>query len=102
MAASCSRAEMLRRRDPEQGRAAYELAAAFCAQARVRVGALFDRLWDNTDDVDTKLARQVLAGDHTWLEAGVLDQSEGTGPWIAGWSAGPSEKENLLRLYGAD
>ncbi len=102
MAAACSRAEMLRKKDAEQGRSAYLLADAFCAQSRVRISALFDRLWDNTDDVDTELAKQVLAGDYTWLEAGVLDQSEGTGPWIAGWEPGPSEKENLLRLYGAD
>jgi hypothetical protein len=102
IAAVCARAEMLRQRDADQGRSAYQLADAFCAQSRVRIGELFDRLWDNTDDIDRDLAAQVLAGDHTWLEAGVLDQSEGTGPWIAGWSAGPSEKENLLRLYGAD
>ena len=47
----------------------------------------FDQLWRNTDDGDRELARKVLAGDYTWLEAGVLDQSEGTGPWIADASA---------------
>ena len=30
-------------------------------------------------------AASVLAGDLTWLEEGVLDPSEGTGPWIATW-----------------
>ena len=48
-------------------------------------------LWSNTDDADRRLAKGVLAGDYTWLEDGVLDQSEGTGPWIAPWSPGASE-----------
>lgn len=99
MAAVCSRAEMLRGEDAAQGTAAYDLADAFCEQARLRVESLFDRLWTNTDDGDTALAARVLKGDFTWLEAGVIDQSEGTGPWISGWSAGPSEHENLHRLY---
>jgi hypothetical protein len=42
----------------------------------------------------------VLKGDHAWLEAGVIDQSEGTGPWISAWEAGPSEKKNVWRPYG--
>jgi len=100
IAASCSRAEMLRQTDPEQGKAAYDLAEAFCEQSRLRVEELFARLWANTDDTDKRIADRVLDGDFTWLEAGVIDQSEGTGPWIASWSAGPSERENLLRLYG--
>ena len=100
MAACCSRAEMLRRTDPQQGQAAYDLAEAFCEQSRVRVEELFGRLWSNTDDTDKRIADRVLDGDFTWLEDGVIDQSEGTGPWIASWSAGPSERENLLRLYG--
>ncbi len=99
MAAACSRAEMLRVDDPEQGRTAYELADAFCRQSRLRVDELFDRLWKNTDDLDRRIAARVLDGDFTWLEAGVLDQSEGTGPWIAHWSAGPSERENVWRRY---
>jgi alkylation response protein AidB-like acyl-CoA dehydrogenase len=99
MSAACSRAEMLRSTDPAQGEAAYELADVFCKQARLRVEELFHRLWANTDDADRRLAERVLDGDHAWLEAGVLDQSEGTGPWIAAWDAGPSNRENLLRSY---
>jgi len=48
---------------------------------------------------DHVLARNVLAGDYEWLEAGVLDQSEGTGPWIADASPRASVKENLHRKY---
>lgn len=99
MAACCSRAEMLLRTHPEQGAAAFELAEAFCEQARVRVDEYFDQLWRNTDDGDHDLSRKVLAGDYAWLEAGVLDQSEGTGPWIGDASPGASTKENLHRNY---
>ncbi|TAP39462.1 acyl-CoA dehydrogenase family protein [Arthrobacter sp. S39] len=99
MAACCSRAEMMLHTAPEQAAGAYELAEAYCEQARVRVEEYFDQLWRNTDDGDHDLSRKVLAGDYTWLEAGVLDQSEGTGPWIADATPGASTKENLHRNY---
>lgn len=100
MAAACSRAEMLRQDDPAQGKAAYELADAFCAQSRLRVKALFTALWSNTDDEDRRLVTSVLAGEHTWLEEGVIDVSEGTGPWIADWSTTPGEQESVWRPIG--
>ncbi len=93
MAAVCSRAAML---DTAESR---DLADAFCDQARVRVDALFDKLWKNTDDVDKKVAERVLAGDFVWLEDGVIDQSEGTGPWISTWEPGPSAHDNVWRPY---
>ncbi|WP_455835951.1 acyl-CoA dehydrogenase family protein [Pseudarthrobacter siccitolerans] len=99
MAACCSRAEMLLHTAPEKAASAYELAEAYCEQARVRVEEYFDQLWRNTDDSDHRLSRKVLAGDYSWLEAGVLDQSEGTGPWIADASPGASRRENLHRKY---
>jgi alkylation response protein AidB-like acyl-CoA dehydrogenase len=99
MAAACSRAEMIRNQDPQQGQGAYALADAFCAQARLRADHLFDRLWSNTDDTDRRTAARVLDGELTWLEAGVLDQSEGTGPWIAAWTPGPSDVETVRRHY---
>lgn len=99
MAACCSRAEMMLHTAPERAAGAYELAEAYCEQARVRVEEYFDQLWRNTDDGDHTLSRKVLAGDYTWLEAGVLDQSEGTGPWIADAAPRASTKENLHRNY---
>lgn len=99
MAASCVRAEMQRAEDARQGETAYELADVFCQQARLRVERLFDALWDNTDDVDYGLARGALEGRYTWLEGGVIDPSEGTGPWIAEWRVGESKEENLARRY---
>ncbi|MFQ6173147.1 acyl-CoA dehydrogenase family protein [Oryzobacter sp. R7] len=97
MTAVCVRAQMLREDSPEQGRSAQRLADAFCAQARLRVEVLFDSLWTNSDDVDRRLAADVLGGDLTWLEEGVLDPSEGTGPWIAPWEPGPSTEESVWR-----
>lgn len=99
MAASCSRAEMMRTEEPDQAQAAFQLADVFCAQARMRVDELFTQLWDNADDDDHRLARQVMSGDLTWLEAGVIDGSEGTGPWIAEWHTGPSQVEDVSRRY---
>jgi alkylation response protein AidB-like acyl-CoA dehydrogenase len=99
MAACCSRAEMIRAEDPRQGKEAYALAQVFCAQSRIRVDELFGRLWTNTDTADQRLAKRVLAGDLTWLEAGVVDGSEGTGPWIAEWAPGPSQATDVSRRY---
>jgi hypothetical protein len=92
MSASCVRAELL-------GDSARELADVFCRQARLRVERLFDGLWANTDDADSQVAAATLEGRYSWLEAGVLDQSEGTGPWIADWRAGASSEQNVARRY---
>jgi alkylation response protein AidB-like acyl-CoA dehydrogenase len=81
MAASCVRAQSLRERGDAS---AAQLADVFCQQSRLRVERLFDALWQNTDVIDERLAASVLDGRYTGLEAGVIDQSEGTGPWIAG------------------
>ncbi|SEE91996.1 hypothetical protein SAMN04489740_3098 [Arthrobacter alpinus] len=99
ISACCSRAEMLRLKDPNQGRSALTLADAFAAQSRLRVEALFDDLWHNTDDSDKSLTEELLAGNFMWLEEGVLDPSEGTGPWIADASPGASKHENQHRTY---
>ncbi|MFD7135967.1 acyl-CoA dehydrogenase family protein [Streptomyces sp. NPDC059894] len=95
MSAACVRAEMLRSRG-EHGREAYQLADAFCRQARLRVDALFTRLWANSDDLDRKVVKGVLAGTYEWLEHGVVDPS-GDGPWIADATPGPSARENVHR-----
>ena len=97
MSAVCVRAEAQRFANAAEGDQAYELAEAFCQQATVRVAALFDALWSNTDSVDVRLANDVLEGRYTWLEEGIVDQSEGTGPWIAHWEPGPSTEANLAR-----
>nr|WP_145485526.1 MULTISPECIES: acyl-CoA dehydrogenase family protein [Streptomyces] len=98
MSAACVRAERLRTRD-EHGREAYQLADAFCRQARVRVEELFGRLWSNTDDLDRKVVKGVLGGAYTWLEEGIVDPSE-EGPWIADATPGPSAQTSARRPYG--
>ncbi|WP_228980079.1 acyl-CoA dehydrogenase family protein [Streptomyces sp. DH12] len=95
MSAACVRAELLRTTG-DDGRAAYELADAFCRQSRLRTEELFGRLWANTDDLDGRIVKGVLAGRYTWLEEGVLDPS-GDGPWIADATPGPSTRENVHR-----
>jgi hypothetical protein len=99
MAASCVRAEAQRVADRARGEQAYELAEAFCQQATLRVEALFEALWTNTDSTDAELARNVLKGRYSWLEEGIVDQSEGTGPWIADWEAGASTESDVARRF---
>ncbi|MDT5325418.1 MAG: hypothetical protein QOF25_2570 [Mycobacterium sp.] len=99
MSATCVRAEGQRVADPVLGQQAYELAETFCQQATLRVQALFDALWTNTDSSDVQLTHDVLQGRYSWLEDGIVDQSEGTGPWIAHWEAGESTEANLARRF---
>jgi alkylation response protein AidB-like acyl-CoA dehydrogenase len=99
MSAVCVRAEGQRTADPVLGQQAYELAEAFCQQSTLRIEALFNALWTNTDSGDVALTRDVLEGRYSWLEDGIIDQSEGTGPWIAHWEAGESTEANLARRF---
>jgi alkylation response protein AidB-like acyl-CoA dehydrogenase len=93
MSAVCVRAKADGR--PE----AYELAEVFCAQAQVRVGELFDRLWHNTDSLDAAFARRVMDGRYAWQEEGMIDPSI-PGPWISEAEPGPSKAENVHRTVG--
>ncbi|MCK7625600.1 acyl-CoA dehydrogenase family protein [Streptomyces sp. RS10V-4] len=97
MSAACVRAEHLRLTGGH-GREAYQLADAFCRQARIRVEELFHRLWTNTDELDRKVVSGVLGGNYTWLEEGVVDPS-GDGPWIADAAPGRSTKDNARRPF---
>jgi hypothetical protein len=83
MTAVCTRATAIRTTSPADGAAAVRLADAFCRQSRARVDELFRELRSNTDRQDRALAGAVMDGDALWLERGVLDGSEGTGPWIS-------------------
>ena len=92
MAVSLKYAEALSEYEP----AAAELADAFCAQARIRVEALFRAITDNTDQIDQLTACGVRAGLYTWLETGVTDPSV-DGPWIAEPKPGPPTGPDLRR-----
>lgn len=84
---------------PERGTTPLEVADVFCHQSRLRVDALFEGLWSNTDELDGRLARRLMADSYTWLEEGVLDPSL-PGPWIAPTDPGPSVLDDLHRRMG--
>lgn len=70
MSAAMSRARALKAEGNEN---AIELADIFCRHARTRVDELF-RAGFGPDDVATyKSAQRVMAGEHAWLETGIVD-----------------------------
>jgi hypothetical protein len=71
MTASCVRARMLVRQE-NNGSEAVQLADHFCRLSRRRVRELFGSIFDNEDRVTTSIARQVLEGDHLWMESGTV------------------------------
>lgn len=75
MAASCARARTLAN-GPDRSTKPIELADAFCRASRRRVDELFRALRRNDDVATRQLAQSIVAGDHAWLEQGVLDCHE--------------------------
>jgi alkylation response protein AidB-like acyl-CoA dehydrogenase len=73
MAAVCARAQWLSRHDPAPGRRAVELADLFCRQARGRIEAKFRELGRNADTRAYRVAQEALAGEHRWLERGMVE-----------------------------
>ncbi len=98
MSAACVRAEMDASQGAERGRGqnGFELADAFCAQARVRCDELFGQLWKNTDSADSALAGRVMSDRYTWLEEGIIDPSI-PGPWVSAAEPGPSKRDDVHR-----
>jgi hypothetical protein len=76
MAATCARAQRLYERDRAAGERAVRLADVFCRQARRRVHATFAGLRRNEDVPTYKLAQEILAGDHRWLERDIVELSD--------------------------
>ncbi len=73
MASTIARAKML----AEQGNAeALELAEVFCREARDRVEASFRALYGRHDGALYRLAQRVVAGEHAWLEHGIVEERE--------------------------
>jgi alkylation response protein AidB-like acyl-CoA dehydrogenase len=73
MAATCTRAYAVVRRDPAAGPHAIELADLFCWQARRRITEKFQVLWRNEDRRTYRVAQEVLQGKHRWLEGGIVE-----------------------------
>ena len=98
MSAACVRAEMDASQGKDVGRAqtGFELADAFCGQARLRCEELFDQLWKNTDSADSVVAGRVMSDRYTWLEQGIIDPSI-PGPWVSAAEPGPSKVEDVHR-----
>ncbi|MCF6475916.1 acyl-CoA dehydrogenase [Nonomuraea sp. MG754425] len=92
MTAVCLKAE---EDSGDLGHRPYELAGTFCHQARVRVDALFERLWDNSDNHDVRLAGYVLDGRYTFVEEGILDPSI-EGPWIGVPKGGENVRRKII------
>lgn len=98
MSVAIVKAEQIRvQRGGTRGAEACELADYFCQQARVRIDALFHALWDNTDAADKKLSAALVDGKYAWLDDGIIDLTEGTGPWTADESFRPSDVETVRR-----
>ena len=69
MTASCVRAQML----AQQGnREATELADLFCREARHRIETNFARFYGDNDSAIYRVSQHVLAGQHEWLEEGIV------------------------------
>jgi len=69
IAATCSRAQMLARKGQRE---ALELADLFCAEARRRIDRHFDDFYGPNDAALYAVSQRVLAGDHAWLEQGIV------------------------------
>ena len=76
MAATCSRAQRMFARDRSAGARAVKLADLFCRQARRRVRSKFNGLRRNEDVPTYKLAQEILAGEHRWLERDIVELPE--------------------------
>ena len=51
---------------------AIALADVFCREAKVRVNELFRNLYGPTDDRVYRLSQQVLRGEQSWMETGII------------------------------
>jgi alkylation response protein AidB-like acyl-CoA dehydrogenase len=71
IAASCVLAQKLLR-DGEPEMKILALVDDFAAQAHVRIGQNFHGIASNADDHGYALAQQVVAGEHAWIERGII------------------------------
>ncbi len=80
MAAAVSRAHTCSRQGHPDSEKALALADIFCRSSRRKVKSLFHDLWHNDDGAKYRMALQILAGEHTWLEKGILAHDEAMFP----------------------
>ncbi len=77
MTAACVRAQMLAKQGNTE---AIELADLFCREARQRIKVNFKRFYGSNDGAIYKVAQHVLAGQHQWLEQGIVGVLGGASP----------------------
>ncbi|MEP6731591.1 MAG: acyl-CoA dehydrogenase family protein [bacterium] len=77
MTAACVRAQMLAKQGNKD---ATELADLFCREARQRIGVNFKRFYGKNDKRLSKVAGRVLAGEHAWLEQGIIGMPKESNP----------------------
>ena len=97
MAAACVRAQMLAQ---EGNREATELADLFCREARQRIKTNFARFYGKHDGAIYRVAQHVLAGEHAWLEEGIVGLLTDDAPVPSG-SKGSAATEELRQAEGA-
>ena len=73
MAVTCARAQMFVRTGREDAEQAVELAELFCRSARRRVADCFRMMADNDDVALYRTARNVLDGEHLWIENNIAE-----------------------------
>jgi alkylation response protein AidB-like acyl-CoA dehydrogenase len=72
MSASAARADALRRAGRKEAAQSARLADHFCTTASRKVRGLFAALWHNDDAQAYAVGREVLAGQHAWLETEIV------------------------------
>jgi len=94
MSATVSRAQAMRRgRDADAARAA-ELADVFCRITRRRIAQRFAAIRSNDDVRKYRTARRLLAGEHLWLERGLVP-TEDLEKFAAAATAAESKEKEL-------
>ncbi len=71
MSATLRHAYKLQSEKSEDAAKSIELADFFARQTRRRIDSLFRDLWRNDDARATRVGRDLLAGEYTWLERGI-------------------------------
>jgi alkylation response protein AidB-like acyl-CoA dehydrogenase len=97
MTAACVRARMLAQ---EGNREATELADLFCREARLRIKTNFARFYGKNDGAIYRVAQHVLAGQHAWLEEGMVGLMTDEVPAQSG-SKGSRATQELRQAEGA-
>ena len=80
MATAISRAHTRWRQGHPDSAKALDLVDVFCRSSRRKVKGLFRSLWHNDDGLRYRMAQEILAGDHVWLEQGILAYDEAAYP----------------------